>query len=137
RALLQTMPFAAVRDRLVAFGVGGEQAEAFWLAVRGNLDRLTDAARWWEVVSKGYRCDVSFAEADAAFLAEAFALLPGEPWNGATWKAWTSAVKDKTGRKGKALFRPLRLALTGLESGPELSDLLPLLGREETLARRP
>lgn len=137
RALLQAMPFAAVRDRLVAFGVGGEQAEAFWLAVRGNLDRLTDAARWWKVVSKGYRCDVPFAEADAAFLADAFALLPDEPWNGETWKAWTSAVKDKTGRKGKALFRPLRLALTGLESGPELSDLLPLLGREETLARRP
>ena len=137
RTILQNMPFEKVRDRLVAFGIGGPQAEEFWLAVRGNLDRLADAAVWWRVVSQGTRPGIDFSDADRAFLDEAFDLLPEEPWNGETWKAWTRAVKDKTDRKGKALFRPLRLALTGLESGPELSDLLPLLGREETLARRP
>lgn len=137
RTILHNMPFEKVRDRLVAFGIGGPQAEEFWLAVRGNLDRLADAAMWWRVVSQGTRPGIDFSEADRAFLDEAFDLLPEEPWNGETWKAWTKAVKDKTDRKGKALFRPLRLALTGLESGPELSDLLPLLGREETLARRP
>ena len=68
---------------------------------------------------------------------DAFDLLPEEPWDRDTWKAWTERVKEATGRKGKALFMPLRLALTGLPSGPELADLLPLLGREGTLARRP
>lgn len=68
---------------------------------------------------------------------EAFDLLPEEPWTATVWKDWTARVKDASGRKGKALFLPLRLALTGLVSGPELADLLPLLGREGTLARRP
>jgi glutamyl-tRNA synthetase len=61
--------------------------------------------------------------------------LPAEPWTDATWGAWTNAVKAATGAKGKALFHPLRLALTGRESGPELKVLLPLIGREKALAR--
>ena len=80
---------------------------------------------------------VEFSAEDTAFLREAFDLLPDEPWDGGTFKAWMNAVREKTGRKGKALFMPLRLALTGRDSGPELADLLPLLSREETLARRP
>jgi glutamyl-tRNA synthetase len=63
--------------------------------------------------------------------------LPPEPWDHETWKAWTDRVKQESGRKGRALFMPLRLALTGRSSGPELADLLPLMGRERILARRP
>jgi glutamyl-tRNA synthetase len=73
--------------------------------------------------------------ADPAFVAAAAALLPPEPWDGETWKAWTNAVKAATGAKGKALFMPLRLAITGLEHGPDLAGLLPLIGRD-AVARR-
>ena len=67
----------------------------------------------------------------------AFDLLPSEPWDKDTFRIWTGEVREASGRKGKALFMPLRLALTGRDSGPELADLLPLLGRAGTLARRP
>jgi len=66
---------------------------------------------------------------------EAAQLLPPSPWNGETWKAWTDAVKEKTGRKGKALFMPLRQALTGLDHGPELVLLLPLIGHDRAMVR--
>ena len=105
--------------------------------MRGNLDRLSDALAWWKVVYKGPAERQSFSPEDQDFLATAFDLLPQEPWGPETWRAWTTAVREATGRKGKTLFMPLRLALTGLSSGPELADLMPLMGREGTLARRP
>jgi len=137
RTLLHTTPFDEVRERLGALAISGELAEPFWLAVRGNLDILRDAARWWAIVRKGPETGQPLDEADRAFVNAALDLLPEEPWDRSTWKSWTDAVKQATGRKGKSLFMPLRLALTGLSSGPELADLLPLFGREGTLARRP
>ncbi|MGL5446950.1 MAG: hypothetical protein ACRDBL_06550 [Rhabdaerophilum sp.] len=62
-------------------------------------------------------------------------MLPDEPFDGETWGRWIGALQAKTGRKGKALFMPLRVALTGREQGPELKAVLPLLGRAEALAR--
>ncbi|TSJ63027.1 glutamate--tRNA ligase [Starkeya sp. 3C] len=130
-ATLHHLPFAAVADRLAALGVGG--GEAFWLAVRGNLARLPDAAVWWRVV-EGPLAPVVAAE-DREFLAGAGALLPEEPWDGDVYARWMAAVKPASGRSGRALFHPLRLALTGAESGPELKALLPLIGRARALAR--
>jgi glutamyl-tRNA synthetase len=127
--LVHALPYAAVKDRLAGMGVAG--GEAFWLAVRGNLTRLREAAEWWRVV----RGPIAPVHEEPGFLAEAAAALPPEPWDGSTWKAWTGAVSERTGRKGKALFMPLRLALTGLDHGPELAALLPLIGRGEALAR--
>ena len=72
---------------------------------------------------------------DAALCAEASILLPPEPWDGSTWERWSAEVKRATGTKGKALFQPLRLALTGREHGPELKQLLPLIGRARAMAR--
>jgi glutamyl-tRNA synthetase len=72
---------------------------------------------------------------DAALAASAAALLPPEPWNEETWGSWTKAVAAETGAKGRGLFHPLRLALTGLEHGPELKKLLPLIGRARAMAR--
>ncbi|MBB6307724.1 glutamate--tRNA ligase [Xanthobacter tagetidis] len=122
---LHAMPFAAARARLLAQGIEG--GEAFWLAVRGNLARFEDAAHWWRV------CRQPLANAaapeDAAFLADAAALLPPEPWGEATYGAWIAALKAASGRSGKALFQPLRRALTGADKGPELAGLLPLMGR--------
>lgn len=137
RALLHRMPFEEVRDRLVLFGISDERAEAFWSAVRDNLDKLPDARDWWRIVNEGPLEAPQFDAETLEFLQAAFALLPEEPWGDTVWKQWTGAVRKETGRKGKDLFAPLRLALTGRSSGPELAELLPLIGREGTLARRP
>jgi glutamyl-tRNA synthetase len=127
--LIHEMPYASVRDRLAALDADG--GEAFWLAVRTNLSRVGDAAGWWKVV----RGPVEPVIEDRDFVDAAAALLPAGPFDGATWKTWTDAVKAQTGRKGRALFLPLRLALTGLDHGPELAALLPLIGPERAAAR--
>ena len=67
------------------------------------------------------------ADEDADFVAEAMRILPPQPWDGDSWKTWTSAVKDATGRKGRGLFLPLRRALTGRDHGPDMGALMPLL----------
>ncbi len=72
---------------------------------------------------------------DRDFIGTAASLLPPEPWDRTTWKSWTEAVKAATGRNGKALFMPLRWRLTGLDHGPELASLLPLIGRQKALER--
>ncbi|MCS0501321.1 glutamate--tRNA ligase [Ancylobacter mangrovi] len=130
-ATLHHLPFAAVAGRLAALGVGG--GEAFWLAVRGNLARFSDARAWWRVVEGPL--DPVTAPEDADFLAAAAASLPPEPWDEGVYPRWIAALKPASGRAGRALFHPLRLALTGAESGPELKALLPLIGREKALAR--
>lgn len=126
---LHQLPFAAVQPRLAALGVAGD--EAFWLAVRGNLARLDEAKAWWRVVNGPLRPLL----ADAAFCAQAAALLPPEPFDATTWKSWTAAVSAATGLKGRALFMPLRQALTAQDHGPELAALLPLIGRKRALKR--
>jgi glutamyl-tRNA synthetase len=125
--LLHLLPWDAVKDRL-SYG-----SEAFWLAVRGNIEKLADAKQWQEVVSANITGVV--APEDKDFIVSARAMLPPAPWDGTTWKAWTEAVKTATGRKGKDLFMPLRRALTGLDHGPELAVMLPLIGRDKALAR--
>ncbi|KAA2237045.1 glutamate--tRNA ligase [Salinarimonas soli] len=127
--LVHGLDYDAVRDRLAGMGIGGD--EAFWLAIRTNLTRVADAATWWPVVEG----PVSPVIEDAGFAATAAACLPPEPWDAATWKAWTDAVKAGTGAKGRALFMPLRQALTGLDHGPELAGLLPLIGRDRAERR--
>ena len=121
-------------DRLASLGVAG--GEDFWLAVRGNIERLPDARSWWDIVETGLPEDaVAKSEDDSDFYAKALELLPNEPWDGTTWKAWTTAVKAETGRKGKGLFMPLRVALTGRSHGPELAAFLPILGYQKTSDR--
>jgi glutamyl-tRNA synthetase len=125
--LLHMLPWEAVKDRL-DFG-----SEEFWLAVRGNIEKLSDANTWYEVVAGGVKPAV--ADDEREFVATSARLLPAEPWDRSTWKTWTESLKEATGRKGKALFMPLRLALTGLDHGPELAALLPLIGRERVALR--
>ncbi|MBR0680283.1 glutamate--tRNA ligase [Roseomonas eburnea] len=128
RRVLHEAPFDAVRDRLPE---GAD--EAWWLAVRGNLDLMREARPWFDIVRGTIVPPVQ--EGEGAFLHAALAALPPEPWDAATWSAWTGALKQATGRKGKALFHPLRLALTGEEQGPDLGTLLPLIGRERAAVR--
>lgn len=127
--LLHQTPYAAVAPRLIARGITG--AEPFWLAARANLALLADADIWWQVAAG----DITPVIEDASFCKAAAELLPPEPWDLDTWGQWTNAIKAATGAKGKALFHPLRLALTGREHGPELKALLPLIGRARALTR--
>ena len=129
--LLHGLSYDDVATELAALGVAAD-AE-FWEAVRGNLNVLADARAWHAIVHDELDADVPGE--DRALLAEARALLPPEPWNRETWSRWTSALKEKTGRTGKALFMPLRRALTGRDHGPELAALLPLIGRARTERR--
>ena len=128
---LHALPYAMVADRLAAMGVSGANAEQVWLAVRGNLERFADVGLWWSIIGG---LIVPTLE-DPAFLAAAAALLPPEPWTAKTWGTWTGLVREQSGRKGRTLFHPLRLALTGRETGPELAELLPLIGRAKAAAR--
>jgi glutamyl-tRNA synthetase len=125
--LLHTLPYEAVRGRL------GGVSEVVWNTIRGNLEILADSEIWLDIVRN--RIKPVVAPEDRGFISEAARLLPPEPWDATTWKTWTESVKAATDRKGKVLFMPLRLALTGLNHGPELAALLPLIGRQKALDR--
>jgi len=126
---LHMLSFTQVRDRLRVFGIDGDAA--FWDAVRGNLEKLSDAEIWWDVVSG----DETFASEDSDLIQAAIAHLPPEPWTAATWGEWTKAIAQASGKRGRALFHPLRMALTGREQGPELKALLPLMGHMRVIRR--
>jgi glutamyl-tRNA synthetase len=128
---LHQLPFAAAADRLAALGISGELAEPFWAAARGNLTRFEDALDLWAIVHGPVEPVVE----DPAFLSLAADCLPSEPWSASTWGDWTMRLKQETGRNGRLLFHPLRMALTGRDSGPELAALLPLIGRARASAR--
>ncbi len=122
--LLHITPYSAVAARV-------PQGEAFWEAIRPNLAKLGDAAQMARLISG----PVTPLIEDAGLAAKAASVLPPEPWDEGTWGSWTKAVAAETGAKGRGLFHPLRLALTGQEHGPELKKLLPLIGRDRVLAR--
>jgi glutamyl-tRNA synthetase len=128
--ILHTMPYEAARPRLEAKGLADE---GLWLALRENLNVFDDVDELAEVV-RGPVTPV-VAEEDRDFIDVAHGLLPPEPWDEHTFDLWTDALKEMSGRRGRALYRPLRLALTGRENGPDLRSLLPLLGRRVCLDR--
>lgn len=122
---VSTLPVAAMSDTLADIGVPADIAPAFWDAVRENCATRAAAAAWWALCRDG-ATPVIEAE-DSTFIAEAMALLPNAPLGDTAWQDWTNAVKAATGRKGKGLFMPLRMALTGQVHGPDMGRLLPLL----------
>ncbi len=122
RRVLARMEFADVADRLPPGAT-----ERFWLAVRGSLDLLREARGWWDVVAGTIVPPV--VEGERELLAQAETLLPAEPWDQSVWTQWIAALERATGRFGESLLAPLRLALTGEDTGPDLADLLPLIGR--------
>lgn len=128
---LHAASYEAVAQRLAALQIGG--GENFWFAVRGNLARLSEAKEWWDVVSAPLVSKL--ADADREFCKLAEGLLPAEPWSQKIWDEWLAAIKPAANRKGRELFHPLRIALTGRENGPELRALLPLIRRERASAR--
>lgn len=131
--LVHALTYADVADRLAALDIEG--GEAFWLAVRDNLTFVREAQDWWKIVSDDAIATPEKAPDQADFFAAARDALPEEPWDETTWGLWTKVVSAATAKKGRDLFMPLRQALTGLDHGPELKKLLPLIGRRKTLAR--
>jgi glutamyl-tRNA synthetase len=127
--VIHRLAYARVADRLPA-----GMDEATWLAIRPNLARVADAADWWQVIKGPIAAPAPDAET-RAFLTTAAQIAATLDWTADPWSALTTALKDTTGRKGKPLFMPLRQALTGLDHGPDMKALLPLIGRDEALAR--
>ncbi|AXJ95164.1 MULTISPECIES: glutamate--tRNA ligase [unclassified Sphingomonas] len=127
--IIHQLPHAAVADRLPA-GMGAAE----WDAVRPNLSRVADAADWWHVIEGPVDAPAFDAET-RAFLAQAAEAAESIDWGGDPWHALTDTLKARTGRKGKALFLPLRQALTGRDQGPDMAALLPLVGRDRAVER--
>ncbi|MER2519141.1 MAG: glutamate--tRNA ligase [Bdellovibrionales bacterium] len=130
--ILHLTEYKTMRDRLKAFGIP-DNNEDFWNAIKPNLVKLSDAKIWWQVV-QGPVAPV-IADEERKFIATAQSLLPPAPWNEETWGQWIGAIKYATGRKGKDLFLPLRLALTGTDHGPEMKALLPMIGPDRARTR--
>jgi len=127
-AIIHHMPFAQVAARLPE-GV----SEGWWEAIRPNIRSLAEVAAIWQRLS--HPSAYQPLPEDAAYIGLAAQRLAALPWEDGIWQVLTGALKDGTGRKGKALFQPLRLALTGEPHGPEMAALLPLIGRDEALRR--
>jgi len=122
---LQGLDFAGMADEIAALGVPADLAQQFWQVMRDNITTRADLAPWWALCRDGAQPVI--ADEDRDFVAQAMALLPEGGFDADTWGNWTAAVKEATGRKGKGLFMPLRLALTGQATGPNMGDLMPLL----------
>jgi glutamyl-tRNA synthetase len=125
RAHVRALPLSSVAERIRALGVPDDQAAAFWDVTRESITVLSDLAAWWAVMTDGALAQVD--PEDEGFVSQALGMLPPAPWTPVTWGEWTAAVKDATGRKGRALFRPLRRAMTGREDGPDMAALMPHL----------
>jgi glutamyl-tRNA synthetase len=127
--LLHHLDYAEVADRLPAGAT-----EDDWTLLRGNISRLEEIADWLPVLSGAIE-PVLLELEDRQFIAIAASEAAGMDWTVDPWGSLTQALKDRTGRKGRALFHPLRKALTGRDSGPEMAMLLRRLGRDRALSR--
>jgi glutamyl-tRNA synthetase len=127
--LLHKLDFAAVKDRLL-----DGASEADWLLLRGNLERLADFGAWLPVLD-GEIVAPDLDREERLLVREAAALAAGLDWTADPWRALADAIKQATGATGRALFHPLRLALTGRESGPEMAGLIARMGKERAIRR--
>ncbi len=128
--ILQMYPFDEAQPRLIASGIN-EATPAFWTLIQGNILKFEDVKEWWQICY-GHR---TFEEENRELLEVAEHFLPIEPWDDSTFGAWMHQVKEETGLKGKELFKPIRRALTGKDHGPELKDLILVMGRSKVLNR--
>ncbi|MGR3756722.1 MAG: glutamate--tRNA ligase [Tranquillimonas sp.] len=123
--VLAARDYDSMADDIRALGVPDAIAPRFWEVVRENISTRAEIADWWALFRDGSQPVVP--DEDRAFVDEALTLLPPFPYGPDAWATWTAAVKDRTGRKGKGLFMPLRQAVTGRSRGPDMADVLPLL----------
>ncbi|WP_375642158.1 MULTISPECIES: glutamate--tRNA ligase [unclassified Bartonella] len=132
--LVHELTYEEVKMRLKKLSIEGDKAEYFWNAIRSNINKVNDAVLWWKIIHDEQNFDTVTLE-DRAFVRQSLDFLPEGALSEESWKIWTTALKEKTGRKGKALFMPLRQALTGMDHGPEMGKILQLLGREKVAER--
>lgn len=130
--LIHEMDYQTAKPKLEAIGLSAIDEE-FWNGVRSNITCLKDVKEWWEIARGEIAPAIESDDAD--YTAQAAEQLPTSQWDETTWDAWINDVKQSTGRKGKLLFMPLRKALTGMEYGPELRVILPLIGPEKATKR--
>ena len=128
--IVHTKSFSSVKNQLQDLGLSHVD-EAFWHVVRPNLSSVKEIKEWWDIC----RGNVQPVIQDPNFIRDVVDVMPAGVWGADTMKEWVGAIKEKTGRKGKELFMPLRLALTGQEYGPEMGALLPLIGPDKTRER--
>lgn len=127
--LLHHYPYEWVRDRLPS-GIDQED----WSIIRANVERVRDSAQWLPVLHGDIDApDLSHEE--RLLMKDAAAVAEKLDWSAEPWKALTSELKESSGKKGRELFHPLRLALTGRESGPEMAGLVALMGQERAVRR--
>ena len=126
--ILQMLSFDQALQRIESMGLKGTTPE-FWALIQKNIIKFQEVKEWW-TICYGHK---TFTEENKALLETAEHFLPPEPWDETTFKAWMDQVKEETGVKGKDLFMPIRRALTGQEHGPELKELILLMGRPKTL----
>ncbi len=127
---LQLLEFDEVSDRFEQFGLSKIDAE-FWNAIRGNISYFQDINFWWQLCHS----ELTPVMEDAEICKIAVETLPQGELTAEIWPSWVAAISDKSGKKGKALFRPLRLALTGRTEGPEVKNLLKYMERERVQKR--
>lgn len=128
--IIHHMSYAQAAPRLAAMGLSAVD-ETFWNAVHQNMSQFNEIKNWWQIAHEKLAPKIE----DAEFIKQAAATLPAAPWDDTTWGTWTKALGAATGKSGKALFMPLRLALTGQEHGPEMKMMLPLIGEARVKAR--
>ncbi len=131
--LIGNMNFSLAKPSLERLGV--EASEEFWQAIHGNINTINEILDWWKICYEDLEIDFDSKKDNAIFLKEACEYLPQGTWDLSTWDEWIGEVKKKTGKMGKQLFMPIRLALTGKDSGPELKLLLPIIGRDIVIKR--
>ncbi len=132
--VIHRLPFSQVQQRLQSSGIE-DVDQTLWLAVRENIETLDDIRNWVKIANGDVERPVDLVDDDLAYLKTAADLLPEAPLDDTSWKTWTTALKEETGRKGKQLFMPLRLSLTGLSHGPDMGPLLPLIDRDRIVER--
>ena len=126
---VQKLNFDEVSERLK--NINEKIDEKFWNTIRSNLETVEGVKQWSDIVFDSKSIETE----DREYIKSAMELIPDDPWDENTWELWTSAIKEKTGRKGKELFLPLREAFTGMSHGPEMKLLIQLIGREKILER--
>lgn len=126
--IVHQLPYESVAARLP-----DGMSDADWQAIRPNLRSVAEAADWWAILHG--HVEAPATPEDRALIAAAAEAVERLDWSGTPWAELVAGLKASTGRAGKALFLPLRRALTGRDSGPEMAAMLPLIGRDEALSR--
>lgn len=128
--ILQSYNFMEVKEKFNNLKIKNS-SEDFWNFVKYNINIFSETVDWWKIINS----NEVYKNENNKYLKEAAELLPSEPYSDRTWMEWTKKIREKTGKNGKDLYMPLRIALTGKESGPELKFLIPLLNKEKIMKK--